>query len=96
MKDYDVIIIGAGPSGIFCACRLKELDPDITPDDIRDLSMRKIQDLIDSLSGGESNSSDGNAAVPDSTGVSDDTDGEGGHHSEEHEGGQENRHRHNR
>ena len=29
MKDYDVIIIGAGPSGIFCACRLKELDPDI-------------------------------------------------------------------
>ena len=75
---------------------LKELDPDITPDDIRDLSMREIQDLIDSLSGGESNSSDGNAAVPDSTGVSDDTDGEGGHHSEEHEGGQENRHRHNR
>ena len=75
---------------------LKELDPDITPDDIRDLSMREIQDLIDSLSGGESTSSDGNAAVPDSTGVSDDTDGEGGHHSEEHEGGQENRHRHNR
>lgn len=74
---------------------LKELDPDITPDDIRDLSMREIQDRIDSLSGEDSASSDENTDVPESTGVSDDTDGEGGHHSEEHEGGQENRHRHN-
>ena len=58
--------------------------------------MREIQDRIDSLSGEDSASSDENTAVPDSTGVSDDMDGEGGHHSEEHDGGQENRHRHNR
>lgn len=75
---------------------LKELDPDITPDDIRELSMREIQDLIDSLSGEDSVSADENTAVPDGTGVSDDTDGESGHHSEEHDGGQGNRHRHNR
>ena len=75
---------------------LKELDPEITPDDIRDLSMREIQDMIDSLSGEDSASSDENTAVPESTGVSDDTGGESGHHSEEHDGGQENRHRHNR
>ena len=75
---------------------LKELDPEITPDDIRDLSMREIQDMIDSLSGEDSASYDENTAVPESTGVSDDTDGESGHHSEEHDGGQENRHRHNR
>ena len=28
MKNYDVIIIGAGPSGIFCAYELKRLAPD--------------------------------------------------------------------
>lgn len=28
-KNYDVIIIGAGPSGIFCAYELKEKNPDI-------------------------------------------------------------------
>lgn len=75
---------------------LREMKPDITPDEIRDLSMREIQDLIDSLSGEGRESSDENTDVPDSTGVSDDTGGEDGHHSEEHEGGQENRHRHNR
>ena len=53
-------------------------------------------DMIDSLSGEDSASYDENTAVPESTGVSDDTDGESGHHSEEHDGGQENRHRHNR
>ena len=30
---------------------LKSLDPSVTPDDIRNLSMREIQDLIDSYSG---------------------------------------------
>lgn len=29
-KKYDVIIIGAGPSGIFCAYRLKEKQPDLS------------------------------------------------------------------
>ena len=28
-KNYDLIIIGAGPSGIFCAYRLKEKQPDL-------------------------------------------------------------------
>jgi hypothetical protein len=75
---------------------LKELDPEITPDDIRDLSMREIQDMIDSLSGEGSASSDENTDMQDSTGVPDEMDGDSGHHAEEHEGGLENRHRHNR
>lgn len=28
-KNYDVIIIGAGPSGIFCAYELKERRPEL-------------------------------------------------------------------
>ncbi|MFK7840025.1 MAG: electron transfer flavoprotein-ubiquinone oxidoreductase [Bdellovibrionales bacterium] len=27
--DYDVVIVGAGPSGLSCAIRLKQIDPDI-------------------------------------------------------------------
>lgn len=27
--EYDVVIVGAGPSGLSCACKLKQLNPDI-------------------------------------------------------------------
>lgn len=27
MKNYDVAIVGAGPGGIYAACRLKKKDP---------------------------------------------------------------------
>lgn len=36
---------------------LKALDPSVTLDDIRDLSMREIRDLIDSYSGGDTDNS---------------------------------------
>lgn len=36
-KNYDVIIIGAGPSGIFCAYKLIEKKPDM-----KILMMRKV------------------------------------------------------
>ncbi len=37
---------------------LKSLDPSVTTDDIRDLSMREIRDLIDSYSGDDSSATD--------------------------------------
>lgn len=75
---------------------LRDLDPDITPDDIRDLSMREIQDLIDSLSAGENVSSEENTDSGENTGMSDDSGRNGVHHAEEHEEGQGNHHRYNR
>jgi len=27
--DYDVVIVGAGPAGLSCAIRLKQIDPDV-------------------------------------------------------------------
>lgn len=38
---------------------LQELDPSVTAEEIRDMSMREIRDLIQSLTGGESSVSDG-------------------------------------
>lgn len=38
--------------------KLKSLDPSVTPDDIRDLSMKEIRDLIDSYSGDSGNDTD--------------------------------------
>lgn len=38
---------------------LQELDPSVTAEEIRDMSMREILDLIQSLTGGESSVSDG-------------------------------------
>src|SRR5688500_3063720 len=30
VMDYDVVIVGAGPSGLACAIRLKQISPDIS------------------------------------------------------------------
>lgn len=50
---------------------LQRLDPDITPEDVQGMTMRKIRDLIDRLS------ADGDDDVP-STGSGDDTPSSGG------------------
>ena len=34
-KKYDVVIIGAGPGGIFCAYELKEKKPELKLEDVR-------------------------------------------------------------
>lgn len=51
---------------------LQELDPDITPDDIRNMTMREIQELIADLSGNGDNESSA-------------TVGGDGHHGNDHE-----------
>ena len=48
---------------------LKSLDPSVTPDDIRDLSMREIQDLIDSYSGDSTDTDNSSENGPDSENV---------------------------
>jgi electron-transferring-flavoprotein dehydrogenase len=30
IMQYDVIIVGAGPAGLACAIRLKQISPDVT------------------------------------------------------------------
>lgn len=66
---------------------LRELDPDVTPDDVRTMTMREIRQRIAELSGGN-----GNVELPDSDGNSDsdsisdncgNSDG-GGHHGNVH------------
>lgn len=67
---------------------LKELDPSVSLNDVRDLTMREIYDLIDSYSGNQSSGSgnsgtDAAEAETDSTDTGHRTDG---HHNEEHNG----------
>lgn len=77
--------------------RLKELDPSVTVDDIRDLSMREIQNLIEQYSDGASEGSQPRDDNSD-TGTSSDTDslcgyedeyesGSGNENNRNHEGG---------
>lgn len=58
---------------------LQRLDPDITPEDVQGMTMRKIRDLIDRLS------ADGDDDVP-STGSGDDTPSSGGGWGNGHHG----------
>ena len=43
-KNYDVIIIGAGPSGIFCAYELIEKKPDLSQENHK--NMRRLQTML--------------------------------------------------
>lgn len=67
---------------------LKELDPSVSLDDVRDLTMREIYDLIDSYSGNQD--SVGNDSGTDAAGADTDAADTGhrtdSHHSEGHNG----------
>lgn len=83
-------VAGAHESGLSCGkyrayLELKNLDPDITPEAVQNMTMREIQDLIYSLSGNtQSETSPGNPA-----------DNEHGHHgSEDHKNSTGHRKRH--
>lgn len=67
---------------------LKDLDPSVSLDDVRDLTMREIYDLIDTYSGNRNSGSAGSDADAAGTGTdtSDTGHGTDGHHGEEHNG----------
>lgn len=70
--------------------RLQELDPSVTLDDIRDLTMREIQDLIDEYSAPAEES----GSVGTSTGSQ--YEPESGHHGSDYGNSHENRHNRSR
>lgn len=70
---------------------LKDLDPSVSLDDVRDLTMREIYDLIDSYSGDQGSgntASETNGAGSDQTGAgaSNSNRGAGSRHNTEHRG----------
>ena len=69
---------------------LNELDPSVTLDDIRDLTMREIQDLIDEYSAPAEES----GSVGTSTGSQ--YEPESGHHGSDYGNSHENRHNRSR
>lgn len=70
---------------------LKKLDPSVSLDDVRDLTMREIYDLINSYSENQSSGNDNSGADAAESGTDSTDTGHGtdNHHSEEH-----NRYRH--
>lgn len=78
-------VAGAHESGLSCGkyrafLELQRLDPDITPEDVQGMTMREIQDLIDSLRA-ES------GAEPSPSPSSSWDNGSGGHHGQHHGSG---------
>ena len=67
---------------------LKELDPSVSLDDVRDLTMREIYDLIDSYSGNQDSGGNdsGTAAAGADTDAADTGHRTDSHHSEGHNG----------
>ena len=73
---------------------LHDLDPSISLDNIRSMTMREIYNLIDTYSGNRNSGSDGSDADAGGTGTdtSDTGHGTDGHHGEEHNGYRHGRH----